>query len=113
MNTVVRSGASAAVAVLRGDEPVQHHREVAKNRKGERGAACPREWIEKRITACQFMVLRDPDNAGIHLEIGTLYLMLRNRNAAIQEYRILRNLYPSMADELIRRWNITRLFWQD
>lgn len=74
--------------------------------EGGRGGESARTWIEKRIAAYREIARINRDDAEAHLKRGILHLLLKDRRAAREEYKILRDLYPSMADELMRKWNI-------
>jgi len=52
----------------------------------------------------------NPDDADSHYKLGILYLLLENKRSALEEYKILKYLFPSMADGIMRKWNIKTPF---
>lgn len=69
-----------------------------------------RDWIEEGIISYKQSINVIPDNAEAHLKLGILNLLLKNRRSALEEYKILKKLFPSMADALLRKWNIKTPF---
>ena len=53
-------------------------------------SGCPQEWIEKGIAAYQEVVSNNPGDADAHLKIGMLFLLIGNRRAAREEYKMKR-----------------------
>ena len=44
-----------------------------------------------------------PDSVDAHLELGEIYLRLSDNEAAMNEYRILKDINPFMAEQLLER----------
>lgn len=65
-----------------------------------------RKSIEEEIVTYKQAINVNPDDAEAHLIVGILHLLLNNRRSAMEEYKILKELFPSMADALLRKWNI-------
>jgi tetratricopeptide (TPR) repeat protein len=55
------------------------------------------EVLEKAVRAYTAALRLKPDMAGVHYELGTVYLALRNRDGAIRQEEILRQLDPLLA----------------
>jgi hypothetical protein len=69
-----------------------------------------RETIEDEIALYKQSIRANPDDAEMHRRLGILKLLLKKRRSALEEYMILKDLFPSMADELMRKWNIKTPF---
>lgn len=66
--------------------------------------------IEEEIMFYKEDININPDDAEVHYKLGFYYLLLKNNRFALKEYKILKNLFPSMADALLRKWNIKTPF---
>lgn len=58
-----------------------------------------REAIQANKQAIQI----NPVNAETHLALGVIYILLNNKDAALKEYEILKDLDPQMANELLKK----------
>jgi tetratricopeptide (TPR) repeat protein len=57
--------------------------------------------FRKAIEVYKQAIRERPDDADTHYNLGFAYLNLNDRNAALQEHSILKNLDPQMADRLL------------
>ncbi len=69
-----------------------------------------RHVIDDEIISYEEDINDSPDDAQAHFKLGFFHLLLRNKRSALKEYKILKDLFPSMADTLIRKWNIKTPF---
>jgi tetratricopeptide (TPR) repeat protein len=69
-----------------------------------------REVIKEEITSYKQSIFDNPDDAELYRRLGILKLLLKKRRSALKEYKVLKNMFPSMADELMRKWNIKTPF---
>jgi hypothetical protein len=69
-----------------------------------------RETIEDEIALYKQSIRANPHDTEMHRRLGILKLLLKKRRSALDEYKILKDLFPSMADELMRKWNIKTPF---
>ena len=69
-----------------------------------------RKVIEEEIILYKEAINVNPDDADSHYKLGILYLLLENKRSALEEYKILKYLFPSMADGIMRKWNIKTPF---
>jgi len=58
-----------------------------------------REAIQANKQAIQI----NPVNAETHLALGVIYILLNDKDAALKEYEILKDLDPQMANELLTK----------
>jgi tetratricopeptide (TPR) repeat protein len=58
-----------------------------------------REAIQANKQAIQI----NPDDAETHLALGVIYILLNDKDSALKEYEILKDLDPQMANELIEK----------
>jgi tetratricopeptide (TPR) repeat protein len=56
---------------------------------------------QEAIEVFQQAIRIKPDHANAHYNLGEVYLGLNDRNAAMEEYDILKNLDPQKADVLL------------
>ena len=68
------------------------------------------EVIKEEITSYKQSIIDSPDDAELYRRLGILKLLLKNRRSALKEYKVLKDMFPSMADELVRKWNIKTPF---
>ena len=66
--------------------------------------------IEDKIMLYSQAVHINQYDAEAHFKLGYFHLFLKNNHLALEEYKILKDLFPSMADELLRKWNIKTPF---
>ena len=66
--------------------------------------------VEDKIMLYSQAVHIDQYDAEAHFRLGYFHLFLKNKHLALEEYKILKDLFPSMADELLRKWNIKTPF---
>jgi tetratricopeptide (TPR) repeat protein len=52
------------------------------------------------IEACKQAIRIDPDNASAHLDLGFSYLGIGDKNSALNEYKILKELDINLANQL-------------
>ena len=69
-----------------------------------------RKVIEEEMILYKEAINVNPDDADSHYKLGVLYLLLENKRSALEEYKILKYLFPSMADGIMRKWNIKTPF---
>ena len=55
---------------------------------------------EEAIKSYQQAIRIDPDHALTHYYLGTSYLLLNDRDSALEQYEILKNLDPYLANLL-------------
>ncbi|MEN8263997.1 MAG: hypothetical protein ABFR82_11075 [Nitrospirota bacterium] len=70
-----------------------------------------REVIKDEITSYKQSIIDSPEDAELYRRLGILKLLLKNRRSALKEYKVLKDMFPSMADELVRKWNIKTPFY--
>ena len=52
------------------------------------------------IKACKQAIRIKPDDADAHLGLGVAYFILDDRDSALEEYRILKDLNPELSNQL-------------
>jgi tetratricopeptide (TPR) repeat protein len=62
--------------------------------------------ISRAIKNYRQAIMVNPDDPEAHFRLGISSLLLKDRQAALEEYRVLKNLDHRMADELLQSWNI-------
>jgi len=55
---------------------------------------------EEAIEACKQALSINPDFAEAHFNLGMAYINLNNRDSALEQYKILKNLDTEMANDL-------------
>ena len=58
------------------------------------------ERYEDAIRAFKASVRARPDDADVHYSLGLMYLLTGDRDAAMDEYRILKSLNPNLGRKL-------------
>jgi hypothetical protein len=70
-----------------------------------------REVIKEEIMFYKQSISDNPDDAELYRRLGILKLLLKKRRSALEEYKVLKDMFPSMADELMRKWNVKTPFY--
>ena len=65
-----------------------------------------RREIDHAVKSYRQTVMFNPDDTEAHFQLGISCLLLKDRCSAKKQYKILKELNPPMADELLQRWNI-------
>jgi tetratricopeptide (TPR) repeat protein len=65
-----------------------------------------RDEIDHAVKSYRQTVLFNPDDIEAHFQLGISCLLLKDRHSALKQYKILKELNPRIADELVQRWNI-------
>jgi len=55
---------------------------------------------KEAIEAYKEAIRINPDDARAHYNLGVLYILLNDRSSALEEYNILKDLAPHLANEL-------------
>lgn len=69
-----------------------------------------RDVIKEEISSYTKSIIENPGDSELYRRLGILKLLLKQRRSALEEYRVLKDIFPSMADELMRKWNIKTPF---
>jgi tetratricopeptide (TPR) repeat protein len=56
--------------------------------------------LRQAVSAYKQLIRRAPDNASLHYSLGVVYLLLKDRAAALEEYKILQTLDKEKANDL-------------
>jgi Flp pilus assembly protein TadD len=66
---------------------------------------------KEAVNALKQAIRVNPNNAEAHYNLGFAYLMLNDKNSALNEYEILRNLDIKFANKLYREIHKYLYLW--
>ncbi len=61
------------------------------------------EMYKESIESCKQAIRTNPDYVNVHYNLGSIYFFLNDRDSAIEQYEILKNLDSELANELFNQ----------
>jgi tetratricopeptide (TPR) repeat protein len=63
------------------------------------------DWLAKAVATYKQAIHLSPRFADAHYNLGITYLYMKDRNAALEEYNILKTINPEQAEKLYAEIN--------